>query len=141
MSATQSGWRLSSSSTLMPGEHTWAWFRAPNSRSQSGQIHRGMPASLPHRHGSRGPVAHSRLLPRDPGWIGVRGLWRSLVAHLTGGQGVAGSNPVSPTIGFSIIAPRQWALHPATDSPSITLRVGDFGPDWAHHCEYAAPTP
>ena len=29
--------------------------------------------------------------------VGV-GLWRSLVAHLTGGQGVAGSNPVSPTI-------------------------------------------
>ena len=28
----------------------------------------------------------------------VHGLWRSLVAHLTGGQGVAGSNPVSPTI-------------------------------------------
>ena len=27
----------------------------------------------------------------------VFGLWRSLVAHLTGGQGVAGSNPVSPT--------------------------------------------
>ena len=27
----------------------------------------------------------------------ARGLWRSLVAHLTGGQGVAGSNPVSPT--------------------------------------------
>ena len=27
------------------------------------------------------------------------GLWRSLVAHLTGGQGVAGSNPVSPTHG------------------------------------------
>ena len=25
------------------------------------------------------------------------GMWRSLVAHLTGGQGVAGSNPVSPT--------------------------------------------
>lgn len=25
------------------------------------------------------------------------GLWRSLVAHLTGGEGVAGSNPVSPT--------------------------------------------
>ena len=29
------------------------------------------------------------------------GLWRSLVAHLTGGQGVAGSNPVSPTIVMS----------------------------------------
>ena len=25
------------------------------------------------------------------------GTWRSLVAHLTGGQGVAGSNPVVPT--------------------------------------------
>jgi secreted PhoX family phosphatase len=25
------------------------------------------------------------------------GLWRSLVAHLTGGQGVAGSSPASPT--------------------------------------------
>ena len=25
------------------------------------------------------------------------GAWRSLVAHLTGGQGVAGSNPVAPT--------------------------------------------
>src|SRR3712207_9473578 len=25
------------------------------------------------------------------------GLWRSLVAHLSGGQGVAGSNPVTPT--------------------------------------------
>ena len=26
------------------------------------------------------------------------GLWRSLVAHLTGGQGVVGSNPASPTM-------------------------------------------
>ena len=26
------------------------------------------------------------------------GMWRSLVAHLTGGQGVAGSNPVIPTV-------------------------------------------
>ena len=29
--------------------------------------------------------------------FGGTGLWRSLVAHLTGGQVVAGSNPVSPT--------------------------------------------
>ena len=32
-------------------------------------------------------------------------MWRSLVAHLTGGQGVAGSNPVIPTNlygGFSL---------------------------------------
>ncbi len=28
------------------------------------------------------------------------GTWRSLVAHLTGGQGVAGSNPVVPTRKF-----------------------------------------
>ncbi len=27
----------------------------------------------------------------------LHGLWRSLVAHYTGGVGVAGSNPVSPT--------------------------------------------
>ena len=27
----------------------------------------------------------------------LNGWWRSLVAHLTGGQGVAGSNPVQPT--------------------------------------------
>lgn len=32
---------------------------------------------------------------------GFLGLWRSLVAHLTGGQGVAGSNPVSPTNVYS----------------------------------------
>ncbi len=36
------------------------------------------------RLSSRAHVAHN-------GW------WRSLVAHLTGGQGVAGSNPVHPT--------------------------------------------
>jgi hypothetical protein len=33
--------------------------------------------------------------------FGGFGLWRSLVAHLTGGQVVAGSNPVSPTIVMS----------------------------------------
>src|SRR6478609_377062 len=32
-----------------------------------------------------------------PGSPWVAGMWRSLVAHLTGGQGVAGSNPVIPT--------------------------------------------
>jgi hypothetical protein len=30
----------------------------------------------------------------------VTGLWRSLVAHLTGGQGVASSNLASPTEPF-----------------------------------------
>ncbi len=32
-------------------------------------------------------------------------MWRSLVAHLTGGQGVAGSNPVIPTIFMSFATP------------------------------------
>ena len=38
-------------------------------------------------------------------------MWRSLVAHLTGGQGVAGSNPVIPTNfllrGHTEAAPRR----------------------------------
>src|SRR5665647_399518 len=29
-------------------------------------------------------------------------MWRSLVAHLTGGQGVAGSNPVIPTVNLRV---------------------------------------
>ena len=36
------------------------------------------------------------------------GLWRSLVAHLTGGQGVAGSNPVSPTDGKMQVRATFW---------------------------------
>ena len=35
------------------------------------------------------------------------GMWRSLVAHLTGGQGVAGSNPVIPT-NFRWSIPVTW---------------------------------
>ena len=34
------------------------------------------------------------------------GTWRSLVAHLTGGQGVAGSNPAVPTV-FRTLVPRN----------------------------------
>ncbi len=44
------------------------------------------------------------------------GMWRSLVAHLTGGQGVAGSNPVIPTIYFRSI-PVTW----------VTVHSGDIG--------------
>src|SRR4029079_15716214 len=40
------------------------------------------------------PVGFTRLTSTTGSHFGV---WRSLVAHLTGGQGVAGSNPVSPT--------------------------------------------
>ena len=44
-------------------------------------------------------AGHSRVPPRGRARTDDRsGLWRSLVAHLTGGQGVAGSNPVSPTV-------------------------------------------
>ena len=53
-------------------------------------------------------------------------MWRSLVAHLTGGQGAAGSNPAIPTsfsIGLRNIqglgtvdrtapVPLAWATHP-----------------------------
>ena len=41
--------------------------------------------------------SHLRGEVRDP-IVRAVGAWRSLVAHLTGGQGVAGSNPVAPTI-------------------------------------------
>src|SRR6478672_4880408 len=42
-----------------------------------------------------------------PGSPWVAGMWRSLVAHLTGGQGVAGSNPVIPT-NSQRADPAQW---------------------------------
>ena len=59
------------------------------------------------------------------------GLWRSLVAHLTGGQGVAGSNPVSPTVksrkltGFRDFL--GWAA--VSDGPHAVIArvVGEFG--------------
>jgi hypothetical protein len=84
----------------------------------------GDPHEEDHDSRMRDPAHHSRpqlvgqaegapSTPRDPlclsGCLGrgntkksvlrkrILGLWRSLVAHLTGGQGVAGSNPVSPT--------------------------------------------
>jgi hypothetical protein len=45
-----------------------------------------------------GPASPSAVgFPPAAGSAGGAGLWRSLVAHLTGGQVVAGSNPVSPT--------------------------------------------
>src|ERR1700722_7526260 len=56
------------------------------------------------------------------------GLWRSLVAHLTGGQVVAGSNPVSPTKGhagqsaFAAIASRRWPVCSATGSATAVLK-------------------
>lgn len=52
--------------------------------------------------GERGPAV----------WFWQSGLWRSLVAHYTGGVGAAGSNPVSPTM-------RQAHLGSATRYPSV----------------------
>ena len=61
------------------------------------------------------PTRHAPIVPQQPPllisasavvefplvagalWSTVNGLWRSLVAHLTGGQGVASSNLASPT--------------------------------------------
>jgi hypothetical protein len=45
----------------------------------------------------------------------------------SGGQGVAGSNPVSPTIGFSMMEPCPSALNAAADSPSMSLEPGPSG--------------
>ncbi len=50
------------------------------------------------------------------------GMWRSLVAHLTGGQGVAGSNPVIPTNLRSCLPTQRelrLASHAAEVIPSI----------------------
>ncbi len=44
-----------------------------------------------------GRVSFALAAPFAGRWGSSHGLWRSLVAHLTGGQGAAGSNPVSPT--------------------------------------------
>src|SRR5205085_1995231 len=73
------------------------------------------------------------------------GTWRSLVAHLTGGQGVAGSNPVVPTVrqrpadtgeipdrrAFSMprdVGPRRVTV------PHPGLRQGaDLAADLVHH--------
>ena len=45
-------------------------------------------------------LAMHRTPPYRAASTGI-GTWRSLVAHYTGGVGVAGSNPVVPTSGFS----------------------------------------
>ena len=54
----------------------------------------------------------TRLYKGAPPCIGA---WRSLVAHLTGGQGVAGSNPVAPTIHDRTFGREQGNLEPATE--------------------------
>ena len=57
------------------------------------------------------------------------GWWRSLVAHLTGGQGVAGSNPVHPTRTFEVRAYALTFLHQACTKDSLfcTKLAPNFG--------------
>ena len=79
--------------------------RAPHALGRRAAVHLGGPASGVTANragrstrfgtGGRARVGFWTLDRRSR--ASTFGLWRSLVAHLTGGQGVAGSNPVSPT--------------------------------------------
>jgi hypothetical protein len=66
------------------------------------------------------------------------GLWRSLVAHLTGGQGVAGSNPVSPTAvaGSShlVVPPGQRASCVLLNDHGQALCRDRLGTVWGPQC-------
>jgi hypothetical protein len=70
---------------------------------------------------------------------GVNGLWRSLVAHLTGGQGVASSNLASPTKAIHPIRPSRTRIQPTFLPPSITPSDGRSGPATDHQAENAVP--
>ena len=64
------------------------------------------------------------------------GVWRSLVAHLVRDEGVAGSNPATPTttscneisrLGDSVLSPgaqKRVLIHRLKDEPPPPLRVG-----------------
>ena len=70
----------------------------------------------------RHPVEHAVV-----GQLFRIGMWRSLVAHLTGGQGVAGSNPVIPTIFHRVL--RQV---PPPEEPVFVFKV-------PHRCRRDTP--
>ena len=69
----------------------------------------------------------------------VYGLWRSLVAHLTGGQGVASSNLASPTKPVDAIRPSRTGIQPRFLPPSITPSDRRSGPATDHQAENAVP--
>jgi hypothetical protein len=81
----------------------------------------------------RGRARGYGRLSSAAGNAGGDGLWRSLVAHLTGGQVVAGSNPVSPTTksagrgGFREIRsrffPYPWEVWIATRIATRIMRI------------------
>ena len=78
-------------------------------------------------------------LVADAPWSTVSGLWRSLVAHLTGGQGVASSNLASPTKAIHPIRPSRTRIQPTFLPPSITPSDGRSGPATDHQAENAVP--
>src|SRR5665648_481356 len=68
-------------------------------------------------------------------------MWRSLVAHLTGGQGVAGSNPVIPTVFVQVRGPFRSGgaalLVSWVPKPRSTDGLSDgvvFGAGWPGRC-------
>src|ERR1700752_2657282 len=68
----------------------------PMSSSASRQLDvRGPPKSTLSPCAARDALVGDTYTGRDPRSVGA---WRSLAAHLAGGQGVGGSNPLAPTI-------------------------------------------
>ena len=104
---------------MTPGRQTCAWLEDANFRSQFGHTQRATPPIVPHQQTSLTAATLSceplsTLVVEFPLVAGARlstvsGLWRSLVAHLTGGQGVASSNLAVPTVSpqVSDAAPRR----------------------------------
>src|ERR1700749_3587409 len=68
------------------------------------------------REEHRSRSLHCPRLAGTPLPASHHGTWRSLVAHLTGGQGVAGSNPVVPT--------ENWQVRGLTSRSLMTLQRG-----------------
>ena len=75
-------------------------------------------------HGACKSLSREESEPQD--CTSDDGLWRSLVAHLTGGQGVVGSNPASPTrtvdtVCFTSSAKDRFSESPVRDRRSSSL--------------------
>src|SRR5665647_692058 len=70
------------------------------------------------------------------------GMWRSLVAHLTGGQGAAGSNPVIPTgtrTGPELQTCRSGPVPIVAATLGASVSADSVAPFWPHHTENAVP--
>ncbi len=72
----------------------------------------------------------------SPPGTGTDGEWRSLVAHLTGGQEAAGSNPASPTTAESrsivVSYPQRIGVGPPSPAPEVLsgILAGLPGAEW-----------